>query len=871
MKTRLFITSFTVLFLLFPAFNVFAQTLSDKLMPGRVLDEQLRPIELVQVTLIDSVGKLIKFTYTDDQGLFSLPIPNGIRGSLSFSRLGYQKKLIALENWDTNPVVLSPSQSTLLREVTVQDKVLVEETRDTISYVTDRVRDGTESKLEDVLKKLPGITVNQADGKILYQGKEITALLLDGDNLTGDNYRMLSKGLSAEWLDEVQVLKRFTGNKLLQGIKPSDEVALNIRLKENFKSPLFGKASAGVGTWQRALLQKELLRYSPKNKGFWVTDASNLGESLEVMDLETYQQRNAAFMGFVRPSRFTEGPANLPGIINESNFNFQRGIYTNPNIIFRPSEKSSIKSNTSLTIRTRDFSNSDSSFFFTEEGEGFSLVQDVNQVTDYKSFFQDLSWVKEYESNQQLELLSRFSYHSDNSGSLFSNTFRDQVQQDELEKLSLLVGSKYTLRLKDKSALDLQFHAENQRSTENLVFGESNLTTSATNQTLKQENTNLAFHSEYLKKWTEKLFSQISIHLIQSAQKANVNTSHEVDEYFSKKREGVFGINLASKWKNIDLWAGSKIRLGGVSWDSLTRNFLLIEPSIKLSHTIQSKNFWNLTNRFAYQRDNSIPTIYDWIPITYNPSFRQTITNSINPAIFTVNDLSLWSFELKKSTLDFFMINGELLFQNTLNPIFSKFFYTEDLVREVRKNGGRQEELSANISVSKYLSALSILVKTNFSSTRTSLPLGIEGRLATGENIADKVTISTGFVGLNQVKFSFGYHFNRLKNNWDQEKEIFYFQNFNASVNWTPKPLTSVKILYEGLHLDQKRNQISSVLSLESGIKPKKDSKWEYKLKWNNVLNQQNLSLIQIAPGISSQSSFPMLRSFLLVQASFGF
>jgi hypothetical protein len=876
MKTRLLFIFFAVIFLLSSEFNLVAQTPSDKALTGMVWDENQKPIELVQVTLLDAAGKLIKFTHTNDQGQFRIEIPEGVHGSLSFSRLGYQKKQVALENWEDLPIVLIPSAATLLREVTVKDRTLVEENQDTLSFVTDKVRDGTESKLEDVLRKLPGITVNPSDGKILYQGREISALLLDGDDLTGDNYRLLSKGLSADWLDEVQILKRYTGNKLLQGIKPSDEVALNIRLKEDFKSPLFGKAAAGVGTWQRAFLQKELLRYAPKNKAFWVSEASNLGESIEVMDLETYQLRNEAFMGFVRPGRFTEGPTNLPDIINETNFNFQKGLFTNPNVIFRPSAKTSIKSNSSLTLRSRDFNSLDSSNYFTDEGEGFSLVQDASQVTDYRSFYQDLTWTRELGAHQQIEGLTRLSYHNDETAGQFSNSFRDERQQDDLEKLSLLLGSKYTLRLENNAALEMQLHAENQRTNEWLSFGHSNLTDSSTTQRLEQDHLNFAFNTAYLTKWSDKTFSQISLNLSQSNQKASqsqgnfTNISRE-NNFSSQKREGTLGFNIASRWGNLEFWAGSKIRFGSISWDSLSRGYVLVEPSVKLLHTLISKSSWILTNRLAYLRDNTIPSLHDWFPGSYYTSFRHTVTNSLNPEIFSKTDLALWSLEWKNSSLDYFLINGEVLYQRTANGIFSEFSYLEDVVVELKKNGLTQEELSSTLSASKYLSQLALLIKATYSHTNSLVPLGIEGRIATGKNTSDKLSISTGFVGLERAKFSLGYHFNRLNNQWDLDSTLFFFHNFNATINYMPLDLVSIKAYYEGLRLDQRRNELSSVLSLETVFKPKKDSKWEYKLKWNNVFDQQNLSLIQVAPGISSQTSFPMLQSFLLVQASFGF
>ncbi len=46
---------------------------------------------------------------------------------------------------------------------------------DTLIYNADSFKNGTERKLEDVLKKLPGVEIND-DGEIEVEGKEVTKL-----------------------------------------------------------------------------------------------------------------------------------------------------------------------------------------------------------------------------------------------------------------------------------------------------------------------------------------------------------------------------------------------------------------------------------------------------------------------------------------------------------------------------------------------------------------------------------------------------------------------------------------------------------------------------------------------------------------------
>ena len=56
---------------------------------------------------------------------------------------------------------------------------------------------GSEIKLEDVLKKLPGIVVDD-NGKLSFNGKQIDKVLIEGQNFFSKDYTLITKTLSAE-------------------------------------------------------------------------------------------------------------------------------------------------------------------------------------------------------------------------------------------------------------------------------------------------------------------------------------------------------------------------------------------------------------------------------------------------------------------------------------------------------------------------------------------------------------------------------------------------------------------------------------------------------------------------------------------------
>jgi len=251
--------------------------------------------------------------------------------------------------------------------------------------------------------------------------------------------------------------------------------------------------------------------YDKKVKGFWVTEATNLGETIEVLDLETYQRRNSAFQGFQPTSRLVDGPEQAPALFNEALFNFQKGLYINPNFILRQKSSNTLKSNTTLTLRDRDFIKRDSSFYFQEEREGFSLVQ--NQSTRFQDFYQNLEWIRAIKSNQELTLTGRVGLNNEKGQSDFANDFRSLQQNVENRKLSLLLATKYLVKISANEAIEMQLIAQSEDLEEKLSFRETNSANSSELQTL-----NLGFNASYLKKWSAKTFSEINFKWVQTNQ-----------------------------------------------------------------------------------------------------------------------------------------------------------------------------------------------------------------------------------------------------------------------------------------------------------------------------------------------------------------
>ena len=104
------------------------------------------------------------------------------------------------------------------------------------------------SKVEDLLKQLPGIQVDK-DGKITAQGQTVSKVLVDGEEFFGDDPTLVTKNIRGDMVDKVQLYDKKSDQSTFTGIDDGQQTkTLNIKLKEDKKQGYFGKVDVGLGT-----------------------------------------------------------------------------------------------------------------------------------------------------------------------------------------------------------------------------------------------------------------------------------------------------------------------------------------------------------------------------------------------------------------------------------------------------------------------------------------------------------------------------------------------------------------------------------------------------------------------------------------------
>ena len=265
---------------LFCVVSIFSQTT----LTGTVKDKNGKALEMANVIAIDiSDGSMAGYSITDAKGKYKIALKNPEKIQLKVSYLGYesQSMIVVVSGKEmVKNFVLSESKNDLdAVEITYEMPVIVK--GDTIVYNADSFTTGKEKKLGDVLKKLPGVEVN-SDGEIEVEGKKVTKVMVDGKDFFDGDSKLATKNIPADAINKVQVLKNYNEVSQMRGLgDDSDNVAMNIKLKEGKKNFWFGEVTAGAGDGgdkARYLAHPKLFYYSPKKSINIITDMNNIGE-----------------------------------------------------------------------------------------------------------------------------------------------------------------------------------------------------------------------------------------------------------------------------------------------------------------------------------------------------------------------------------------------------------------------------------------------------------------------------------------------------------------------------------------------------------------------------------------------------------------
>lgn len=224
--------------------NTYAQSTT---LVGRVTEAGTRqPLETAMVTLLKGTeGTLTDYALTDANGRFRLKVPLVGTWQISVSYMGYKTQTRSLTTSQKSIEFIMEQEAFALKEVQIRPG-RVWARQDTLKYDLTRFISSKDTHVSDLLKKLPGIHVED-NGLIKYNGKAISNFYVEGLDVTGGRYNQINNNLRADAVKEAEVIEHHQPVKSLQGKVFTDDVALNLKLKPEARSQWILNALAGTG------------------------------------------------------------------------------------------------------------------------------------------------------------------------------------------------------------------------------------------------------------------------------------------------------------------------------------------------------------------------------------------------------------------------------------------------------------------------------------------------------------------------------------------------------------------------------------------------------------------------------------------------
>jgi hypothetical protein len=884
---------------------------------GTVKDSTGVGLDMANIMAINQQTKAMDaYAITNEAGKFILSLKANTAYTIKASYIGFQsfEKTVTTTTSNMNfPITLR--EGTVLKDVEVVYEMPVTISGDTIIYNSDSFTNGTERKLEDVLKKLPGVEVNK-DGEIEVEGKKVQKVMVEGKDFFDGDTKLATKNIPADALDKIQVLRNYNEVSNLKGLENNEEsIALNIKLKEGKKNFWFGDMTVGIGVGheeERYIINPKLFYYNPKYSLNIIGNKNNIGEL--PLTAQDYFKFTGGFKNMMRKGgssfNVTSNDLGILGLRNNQAANIE-STFGAANFSFNPSKAWTLSGfgillGNKTEIETTNISNrtdnlpDGSSQTITETREEFTRQDSKQALLKLSS-----SYVPSEKVHFDYDALIKFSDQKENS-SLFSNLLSDIYTNKKQNPFSINQNLNYYYTLNEKHVFAAEFQHLYQEED---PFYNANLETqpfilSGYNGTQLRDDVN---QNRFVK--TNKLDSKFDYYYMVTP-KSNINLTlgntysyQNFDSSILQMLDDGSQNNLSSTENSNNVNYSFNDVFLGVHYKFLLGKFTF-NPGFSVHQYNMNDEQLGTSNKQSFNR--ILPDVYALWQIkksetlTYNYSLTNNFTdiNKLAQGYVFSNYNSLFSGNryLENSTsqvhsLRYFkynMFNFENIFaavsySKQVDAIKNKSLLTgvNQVSSAVNINSAfADESLSASgnygRSFAKYYKAnLRASFNWNkFNNIRVypdsdTDPNNNPTEIQTTESFNQSYTIgfSTNYKTIPNLGLSYNYSIS------DNFSDVIYTDSPSLTLEYYFLDAFSFTSEYNFYHNYNKSKTIDSEYDFltASLIYQKKDSKWEWKLSGTNLLETKSLdtnSFSQLG-GTSNFSSYRVQPRFLILSLKY--
>ncbi|MDO6802604.1 TonB-dependent receptor [Wenyingzhuangia sp. 1_MG-2023] len=233
---------------LFLCTTVFGQQKSS--ISGIITSETENALAYITITLKVADGKVAKQGFSNEKGLFVFEEVASGKYQLMFTSLGYQTAIKNVFVGGINPyinvgtVVLKEDVAQLSTVEIKTQKSEISAGLDKKTFDLDKVISQTGGSVLDVMKGMPGISVDQ-EGKVMLRGSDKVLVLVDGQqsSLTGFGNQKGLDNIPASNIEKIEIINNPSAKYDASGMAG----AINIIYKKDKKQGLNGSAGFTYG------------------------------------------------------------------------------------------------------------------------------------------------------------------------------------------------------------------------------------------------------------------------------------------------------------------------------------------------------------------------------------------------------------------------------------------------------------------------------------------------------------------------------------------------------------------------------------------------------------------------------------------------
>lgn len=871
---------------------VFSYSNAQTKVTGFISDDK-DPIPYVSVVAKSDSGKIIAYTFTNEIGKYILNIRNEVN-NLTFSALGYETKQILINRHEDSDslelnITLKKKQF-VLNEVVVTEKKPFKQKKDTIVFNAKLFSRGNEEVVEDLLKNIPGLDIDQ-EGTIKVGSQEIEKLLIEGDDFFEKGYKILSKNMPSHPIKEVELLFNYSSNRLLKGIEKTDKVALNLKLEEKSKRIWFGNFKSSIGNDNFYEVKTNLMNFGKRNKYYCLSNINNLGLDVTGDINQMIRPMDHSKAASIGDDQKVDNLIRLfPPTLNfkQSRLNFNNAELVSLNAIFNPTKK--------LKIKTLGFVNWDEKDFFRNTIDNITVGATSftnNEIYRIKNDKIVTFWKVDITHNlSQVETLETATKYS--SGNYVDNSnlvFNENSSTENLQQKNRLFDQKinFTKKLKNDKVLLITSRYIFEKSPQNYrinrffyddLFPElenaDNVTQLISNQMqfagasvhlLKSYNQNNLLELQLGNKLRkDELFTEFSIlkdeNLLEKPDAYQNQTNFQFSDLFlkGKYRFQISDFALVSELDIHQIY--NRLNNGNFSKN---QSLFFINPSLGFDWEISNKN--KIISSFSFNKTNAkILDVFDEFVITGFRSFSKGtgVINQLKSSSLVLNyQLGNWGKRMFVNT--FIVYNHNHDYFSTNSRINKNFIQTEKVLYKDRGF------LSLNSKFDYYLKFISSNLKLDLGYTKTKFSNRVnDSRLREIKSIDFHYgfELRSGFSGVFDYHLGLKWKKQEVKTNLSNSfsDKAGFLNLFFVLNNKLDFQLQSDYYDFGNLN-----NNISYIF-LDMDLKYKiKKNKLTIGLKGNNLLNTKKIRDISINDTGTSTTQYTLIPRYVLLNAELRF